>query len=150
MSLLRVKYWGKFLVFRIFLRNGRSYIAIKTDIDFDINLSSCWVYFVSNIEASFWCLESFWDMEEIIDISFDINLGSCWWIYWNSFLAFFWGIQTVSYTHLRAHETPEHLVCRLLLEKKDKRVSHKNRHGTECFYFVCQMSRRNCFLALNN
>src|SRR5678816_4795051 len=23
---------------------------------------------------------------------------------------------TVSYTHLRAHETPEHLVCRLLLE----------------------------------
>src|SRR5678815_5870804 len=27
----------------------------------------------------------------------------------------------VSYTHLRAHETPEHLVCRLLLEKKKKR-----------------------------
>ena len=25
-------------------------------------------------------------------------------------------IVTVSYTHLRAHETPEHLVCRLLLE----------------------------------
>ena len=25
---------------------------------------------------------------------------------------------TVSYTHLRAHETPEQLVCRLLLEKK--------------------------------
>src|SRR5678816_4765325 len=24
--------------------------------------------------------------------------------------------ETVSYTHLRAHETPEHLVCRLLLE----------------------------------
>ena len=24
----------------------------------------------------------------------------------------------VSYTHLRAHATPEHLVCRLLLEKK--------------------------------
>ena len=33
----------------------------------------------------------------------------------------------VSYTHLRAHETPEHLVCRLLLEKKkrnqQKRIS---------------------------
>eukprot|EP00658_Telonema_sp_P-2_P065260 TRINITY_DN54549_c0_g1_i1.p1 TRINITY_DN54549_c0_g1~~TRINITY_DN54549_c0_g1_i1.p1 ORF type:complete len:118 (+),score=6.27 TRINITY_DN54549_c0_g1_i1:355-708(+) len=29
-------------------------------------------------------------------------------------------IQPVSYTHLRAHETPEHLVCRLLLEKKKK------------------------------
>src|SRR5678815_5241734 len=26
------------------------------------------------------------------------------------------GWDTVSYTHLRAHETPEHLVCRLLLE----------------------------------
>src|SRR5674536_366774 len=29
----------------------------------------------------------------------------------------------VSYTHLRAHETPEHLVCRLLLEKKKNRTS---------------------------
>src|SRR5678815_5935772 len=28
------------------------------------------------------------------------------------------GPLSVSYTHLRAHETPEHLVCRLLLEKK--------------------------------
>src|SRR5678815_6072850 len=28
------------------------------------------------------------------------------------------GGRSVSYTHLRAHETPEHLVCRLLLEKK--------------------------------
>ena len=28
----------------------------------------------------------------------------------------------VSYTHLRAHETPEHLVCRLLLEKKKRRT----------------------------
>eukprot|EP00658_Telonema_sp_P-2_P083901 TRINITY_DN9195_c0_g1_i16.p1 TRINITY_DN9195_c0_g1~~TRINITY_DN9195_c0_g1_i16.p1 ORF type:complete len:455 (+),score=100.33 TRINITY_DN9195_c0_g1_i16:124-1488(+) len=30
----------------------------------------------------------------------------------------------VSYTHLRAHETPEHLVCRLLLEKKKKKTKH--------------------------
>ena len=30
-------------------------------------------------------------------------------------------IQPVSYTHLRAHETPEHIVCRLLLEKKTTR-----------------------------
>eukprot|EP00658_Telonema_sp_P-2_P012120 TRINITY_DN14618_c0_g3_i1.p1 TRINITY_DN14618_c0_g3~~TRINITY_DN14618_c0_g3_i1.p1 ORF type:complete len:1576 (+),score=425.62 TRINITY_DN14618_c0_g3_i1:70-4797(+) len=29
-------------------------------------------------------------------------------------------LHPVSYTHLRAHETPEHLVCRLLLEKKKK------------------------------
>eukprot|EP00658_Telonema_sp_P-2_P023863 TRINITY_DN19573_c0_g3_i1.p1 TRINITY_DN19573_c0_g3~~TRINITY_DN19573_c0_g3_i1.p1 ORF type:complete len:518 (+),score=171.95 TRINITY_DN19573_c0_g3_i1:108-1661(+) len=28
----------------------------------------------------------------------------------------------VSYTHLRAHETPEHLVCRLLLEKKKNKL----------------------------
>ena len=30
------------------------------------------------------------------------------------------GARAVSYTHLRAHETPEHLVCRLLLEQKSK------------------------------
>src|SRR5678816_4573365 len=30
------------------------------------------------------------------------------------------GVGAVSYTHLRAHETPEHLVCRLLLEKKNQ------------------------------
>ena len=34
------------------------------------------------------------------------------------------GITSVSYTHLRAHETPEHLVCRLLLEKKKKYNKH--------------------------
>ena len=28
------------------------------------------------------------------------------------------GAKTVSYTHLRAHETDSYLVCRLLLEKK--------------------------------
>eukprot|EP00658_Telonema_sp_P-2_P061988 TRINITY_DN5064_c0_g1_i3.p1 TRINITY_DN5064_c0_g1~~TRINITY_DN5064_c0_g1_i3.p1 ORF type:complete len:119 (-),score=12.57 TRINITY_DN5064_c0_g1_i3:5-361(-) len=34
-------------------------------------------------------------------------------------------VRTVSYTHLRAHETPEHLVCRLLLEKKKKKKVKK-------------------------
>eukprot|EP00658_Telonema_sp_P-2_P074811 TRINITY_DN64106_c0_g1_i2.p1 TRINITY_DN64106_c0_g1~~TRINITY_DN64106_c0_g1_i2.p1 ORF type:complete len:216 (+),score=58.53 TRINITY_DN64106_c0_g1_i2:163-810(+) len=33
---------------------------------------------------------------------------------------------SVSYTHLRAHETPEHLVCRLLLEKKKKKNNGKH------------------------
>ena len=33
------------------------------------------------------------------------------------------GLYAVSYTHLRAHETPEHLVCRLLLEKKQTTIS---------------------------
>src|SRR5664279_5156115 len=30
------------------------------------------------------------------------------------------GIESVSYTHLRAHETDSYIVCRLLLEKKKK------------------------------
>ena len=34
-----------------------------------------------------------------------------------------WGYIAVSYTHLRAHETPEHLVCRLLLEKNKLHIS---------------------------
>eukprot|EP00658_Telonema_sp_P-2_P062593 TRINITY_DN51260_c0_g1_i1.p1 TRINITY_DN51260_c0_g1~~TRINITY_DN51260_c0_g1_i1.p1 ORF type:complete len:132 (+),score=45.49 TRINITY_DN51260_c0_g1_i1:121-516(+) len=33
--------------------------------------------------------------------------------------------EAVSYTHLRAHETPEHIVCRLLLEKKKKKKKIK-------------------------
>ena len=33
-------------------------------------------------------------------------------------------IITVSYTHLRAHETVLDLVCRLLLEKKKKTIKH--------------------------
>eukprot|EP00658_Telonema_sp_P-2_P084345 TRINITY_DN9341_c0_g1_i3.p2 TRINITY_DN9341_c0_g1~~TRINITY_DN9341_c0_g1_i3.p2 ORF type:complete len:101 (+),score=1.85 TRINITY_DN9341_c0_g1_i3:410-712(+) len=41
----------------------------------------------------------------------------------------------VSYTHLRAHETPEHLVCRLLLEKKKKQNKNtkikKNSYKTD-------------------
>eukprot|EP00658_Telonema_sp_P-2_P008916 TRINITY_DN13377_c0_g1_i1.p1 TRINITY_DN13377_c0_g1~~TRINITY_DN13377_c0_g1_i1.p1 ORF type:complete len:146 (-),score=20.64 TRINITY_DN13377_c0_g1_i1:33-470(-) len=36
------------------------------------------------------------------------------------------GSDAVSYTHLRAHETPEHLVCRLLLEKKKKKHLNTN------------------------
>src|SRR5674536_121702 len=35
---------------------------------------------------------------------------------------------TVSYTHLRAHETPEHLVCRLLLAKKKSHPSQRHTH----------------------
>ena len=31
------------------------------------------------------------------------------------------GLESVSYTHLRAHETVLDLVCRLLLEKKNKK-----------------------------
>ena len=35
---------------------------------------------------------------------------------------------TVSYTHLRAHETGRNLVCRLLLEKKKKKNKKNNKH----------------------
>src|SRR5660397_259837 len=34
------------------------------------------------------------------------------------------GVVSVSYTHLRAHETKANLVCRLLLEKKKKKKTH--------------------------
>src|SRR5678809_1077730 len=40
-------------------------------------------------------------------------------------------IGTVSYTHLRAHETGRNLVCRLLLEKKKKRVIHEGKTETD-------------------
>ena len=32
-------------------------------------------------------------------------------------------VKAVSYTHLRAHETDSYLVCRLLLEKKNREIS---------------------------
>ena len=35
-----------------------------------------------------------------------------------------WNPKTVSYTHLRAHETVLDLVCRLLLEKKNNYTTH--------------------------
>eukprot|EP00658_Telonema_sp_P-2_P023187 TRINITY_DN19285_c0_g1_i3.p1 TRINITY_DN19285_c0_g1~~TRINITY_DN19285_c0_g1_i3.p1 ORF type:complete len:119 (+),score=38.18 TRINITY_DN19285_c0_g1_i3:283-639(+) len=41
---------------------------------------------------------------------------------WRSEVGVGVGAAAVSYTHLRAHETPEHLVCRLLLEKKKKNI----------------------------
>eukprot|EP00658_Telonema_sp_P-2_P083971 TRINITY_DN920_c0_g1_i13.p1 TRINITY_DN920_c0_g1~~TRINITY_DN920_c0_g1_i13.p1 ORF type:complete len:669 (+),score=242.11 TRINITY_DN920_c0_g1_i13:95-2101(+) len=37
-------------------------------------------------------------------------------------------LNAVSYTHLRAHETPEHLVCRLLLEKKKKKKTKNKKN----------------------
>ena len=40
------------------------------------------------------------------------------------------GIASVSYTHLRAHETDSYLVCRLLLEKK------KTINTTRSWYWI--------------
>ena len=43
----------------------------------------------------------------------------------DSFSIFMSGLVTVSYTHLRAHETVLDLVCRLLLEKKKSKKTKK-------------------------
>ena len=58
------------------------------------------------------------------------------------------GFYAVSYTHLRAHETPEHLVCRLLLEKKktslleNYRLPH-SRHVADCYEAQLRTFRSN-------
>ena len=45
--------------------------------------------------------------------------------------------RAVSYTHLRAHETPEPLVCRLLLDTKKKTTTTKTNHTfIICYYCV--------------
>ena len=40
-------------------------------------------------------------------------------------IASLYGVEAVSYTHLRAHETVLDLVCRLLLEKKKNKLTYK-------------------------
>ncbi|WDT36119.1 hypothetical protein PVA38_06865 [Streptococcus pneumoniae D39] len=42
--------------------------------------------------------------------------------------------RSVSYTHLRAHETVLDLVCRLLLEKK--KYSHLHHLSPYCLYYI--------------
>ena len=40
-------------------------------------------------------------------------------------------VESVSYTHLRAHETDSYLVCRLLLEKKKKTEKKKKKKAVK-------------------
>src|SRR5450756_2738814 len=47
-------------------------------------------------------------------------------LFWKSW----YDLSTVSYTHLRAHETRHDLVCRLLLEKK-KKTTLKKKQDTQ-------------------
>eukprot|EP00658_Telonema_sp_P-2_P007750 TRINITY_DN12881_c0_g1_i1.p1 TRINITY_DN12881_c0_g1~~TRINITY_DN12881_c0_g1_i1.p1 ORF type:complete len:480 (-),score=100.39 TRINITY_DN12881_c0_g1_i1:30-1469(-) len=47
---------------------------------------------------------------------------------------------SVSYTHLRAHETPEHLVCRLLLEKKKKKYDN-NKYSSKYEVYNTESNR---------
>ena len=49
--------------------------------------------------------------------------------------------EAVSYTHLRAHETPEHLVCRLLLEKK-KHISEPTRRRGISYAVFCLKKKK--------
>eukprot|EP00658_Telonema_sp_P-2_P035888 TRINITY_DN26036_c0_g1_i3.p1 TRINITY_DN26036_c0_g1~~TRINITY_DN26036_c0_g1_i3.p1 ORF type:complete len:254 (+),score=57.44 TRINITY_DN26036_c0_g1_i3:57-818(+) len=51
-------------------------------------------------------------------------------------------IGPVSYTHLRAHETPEHLVCRLLLEKK-KNSLYKQENSSEQYRITGKRATKN-------
>ena len=52
---------------------------------------------------------------------------------------------TVSYTHLRAHETGRNLVCRLLLEKKNKKWPCRKTEwpgmGKDEAYAPCESTR---------
>ena len=71
----------------------------------NIKLEKKKIMFTSFISYAF---ANFIGLSGLSSTSIRINLYSLW---------------AVSYTHLRAHETPEHLVCRLLLEKKQVQLS---------------------------
>ena len=43
---------------------------------------------------------------------------------------------SVSYTHLRAHETDSYLVCRLLLEKKKNQKTKPDADSSRLVYIV--------------
>src|SRR5678815_5531068 len=68
----------------------------------------------TQIDVAFEIVES--PIPELVGAHAVIWTTTPWTIPVNQALAY--GPEAVSYTHLRAHETPEHLVCRLLLEKK--------------------------------
>ena len=56
---------------------------------------------------------------------------------WNSAA----GANTVSYTHLRAHETGRNLVCRLLLEKKKEKKVKLGDQSLAYDYFTVRVKR---------
>ena len=51
-------------------------------------------------------------------------------------------LETVSYTHLRAHETDSYLVCRLLLEKKKYAVFCLKKKNSFFFFFFLMIRRQ--------
>ena len=60
------------------------------------------------------------DLDSIVEIDTKV-LGEARREYWVTKIIKEADTRPVSYTHLRAHETPEHLVCRLMHEKKKKK-----------------------------
>ena len=52
------------------------------------------------------------------------------------------GVDPVSYTHLRAHETDSYLVCRLLLEKKKYAVFCLKKKNSFFFFFFLMIRRQ--------
>src|SRR5450756_55277 len=84
-------------------RHGRTRVALGFPNSYEIGMSNLgfqWVYRLLNREEDIACDRFFAD--EDADRRGPRTL------------------ETVSYTHLRAHETRHDLVCRLLLEKKKK------------------------------
>src|SRR5678815_6020251 len=74
---------------------------------------------VSTVDGARGLAAAFAAHEPKLDILVN-NAGAAWLAGFDDFPEKGWD-KAVSYTHLRAHETPEHLVCRLLLEKKKKK-----------------------------
>ena len=57
--------------------------------------------------------------------------------------------RSVSYTHLRAHETRHDLVCRLLLEKK-KHISDPTRRTPISYAFFCLKKKTNTSISISD
>ncbi len=97
-----------------------------TEKSFDMNRASDETP-MHTIEHFCRCIRSFSDMRYIFTLILIRMMAIMTNVFANNGIRFRRLISTeincyipVSYTHLRAHETPEHLVCRLLLEKKKR------------------------------
>ena len=71
---------------------------------------------------------SLWNSNVLLYLLSFVYLG----YFSHQFLAFFMITKPVSYTHLRAHETSLHLVCRLPLEKKIFLMIRRPPRSTHC------------------
>ena len=85
---------------------------------------------------------------ETTDTSLELSPASSWpWLpyafpWWAGEELVIMGLLTVSYTHLRAHETDSYLVCRLLLEKKKYAVFCLKKKNSFFFFFFLMIRRQ--------